>query len=77
MRWNYEQTITLGGCDHAVYDSAYTRRITAFVAQKRGMDTMPPIAFNGIRTLIGGIALLPVIYIMGRDREEKREGTSS
>ena len=39
---------------------------TAFVAQKSGMDTMSPIAFNGVRTLIGGIALLPVIYIMGR-----------
>ncbi len=39
---------------------------TAFVAQKSGMDTMSPIAFNGVRTLIGGIALLPVIYIMSR-----------
>ena len=39
---------------------------TAFVAQKSGMDAMPPVAFNGIRTVIGGIALLPVIYIMTR-----------
>ena len=37
---------------------------TAFVAQKSGMDSVSPVAFNGIRTLIGGIALLPVIYIM-------------
>ena len=44
---------------------------TAFVAQKSGMDTMSPIAFNGIRTLIGGIALLPVIYIMGRIAKKK------
>ena len=44
---------------------------TAFVAQKSGMDTMPPIAFNGIRTLIGGIALLPVIYIMGGIAKKK------
>ena len=46
---------------------------TAFVAQKSGMDTMSPIAFNGIRTLIGGIALLPVIYIM--TRVAKKKGT--
>lgn len=46
---------------------------TAFVAQKSGMDSMPPVAFNGIRTVIGGIALLPVIYIM--TRAAKRKGT--
>ncbi|MBQ9014826.1 MAG: DMT family transporter [Firmicutes bacterium] len=37
---------------------------TAFVAQKSGMDTISPVAFNGIRTVIGGISLLPVIAIM-------------
>ena len=42
---------------------------TAFVAQKSGMDSISPIAFNGIRTLIGGIALLPVIAIMNRRRK--------
>ena len=46
---------------------------TAFVAQKSGMDSMPPVAFNGIRTVIGGIALLPVIYIM--TQAAKRKGT--
>ena len=45
---------------------------TAFVAQKSGMDTMSPLAFNGIRTLIGGIALLPVIYIMTKVAKKKR-----
>lgn len=44
---------------------------TAFVAQKSGMDAMPPVAFNGIRTVIGGIALLPVIYIMTRVAKNK------
>lgn len=44
---------------------------TAFVAQKSGMDTMPPIAFNGIRTVIGGVALIPVIYVMGRIAKRK------
>jgi len=31
---------------------------TAFVAQKSGMDLVSPVAFNGIRTLVGGIALI-------------------
>lgn len=44
---------------------------TAFVAQKSGMDLIGPIAFNGIRTLIGAFALIPVILIMGRGNKEK------
>ena len=44
---------------------------TAFVAQKSGMDSVSPVAFNGIRTLIGGIALLPVIYIMAKVAKSK------
>ena len=44
---------------------------TAFVAQKSGMDSVSPVAFNGVRTLIGGIALLPVIYIMTRVAKNK------
>ena len=39
---------------------------SAFVAQKSGADLMGPIAFNGVRILIGGIVLLPVISIMDR-----------
>ena len=37
---------------------------TAFVAQKSGMDLVSPVAFNGIRTLVGAFALIPVILIM-------------
>lgn len=44
---------------------------SAFVAQKSGADLMGPIAFNGVRILIGGIVLLPVISIMDRSREAK------
>lgn len=44
---------------------------TAFVAQKAGMDLVSPVAFNGIRTLLGGIALIPVILIMERKQKEK------
>ncbi len=44
---------------------------TAFVAQKNGMDLIGPIAFNGIRTVIGGVVLLPVIFFMGRKHISK------
>ena len=49
---------------------------TAFVAQKSGMDTVSPIAFNGIRTLIGGVSLLPVIAIMDMRRKASAEEVS-
>ena len=43
---------------------------TAFVAQKSGMELMGPFAFNGIRTVLGGIVLLPVIWIFSRNNKE-------
>ena len=45
---------------------------TAFVAQTSGMDLVGPVAFNGIRTLVGAFALIPVILIMGRNRKKER-----
>jgi len=42
---------------------------SAFVAQKSGMDYIEPFTFNGIRTLIGGLVLIPVVFIMGRNKE--------
>ncbi len=39
---------------------------TAFVAQSVGMDYLGPFGFNGIRSLIGGIALLPCIFLLGK-----------
>ena len=37
---------------------------TAFVAQSVGMDYLDPFTFNGVRSLIGGAALLPCIWIL-------------
>lgn len=37
---------------------------TAFVAQSVGMDYLEPFTFNGVRSLIGGIALLPCILFL-------------
>lgn len=48
---------------------------TAFVAQSVGMDYLGPFSFNGIRSFVGGIALIPCIVVlgrMGRKTEEER-----
>ncbi len=37
---------------------------TAFVAQSVGMDYLEPFTFNGVRSLIGGAALIPCIAIL-------------
>lgn len=37
---------------------------TAFVAQSVGMDYLGSFTFNGVRSLIGGVALIPCIWIL-------------
>lgn len=39
---------------------------TAFVAQSVGMDYLGPLTFNGVRSIIGGIALLPYIALLNK-----------
>lgn len=46
----------------------------AFVAQSVGMDYLGPCAFNGVRSLIGGVALLPVIALSKHLRKNAPEG---
>ncbi len=50
---------------------------TAFVAQSVGMDYLGPFTFNGVRSIIGGVALLPCIWILqminGKSNQEKEE----
>lgn len=41
---------------------------TAFVFQKEGMDYIGPFTFNGVRSLVGGFALLPVIPLLDKLR---------
>lgn len=43
---------------------------TAFVAQSVGMDLLGPFTFNGVRTLIGGVMLLPVLWVIERQRKK-------
>ena len=56
----------------------------AFVAQRQGGDAVGPFSFNGIRSLIGGAVLIPVIFIIDRikpsdfiweHRREKRDSS--
>lgn len=48
---------------------------TAFVAQSVGMDYLGPFTFNGVRNLIGGVALLPCIAFLGRGNRGNAPGT--
>ena len=41
---------------------------SAFVAQSVGMESVGAFTFNGIRTVLGGLVLLPVVLV--RDRRE-------
>lgn len=50
---------------------------TGFVAQSVGMDYLEPFTFNGVRCLIGGVALLPCILLLDKinDKADKPAGT--
>lgn len=46
---------------------------TSFVSQSVGMDHIGANTFNGLRTLLGGVVLLPVIFAI--DAGKKKQGT--
>lgn len=47
---------------------------TAFVAQSVGTDYVGPFTFNCARSLVGGVVLIPCIWLLGRTApSEKRE----
>ena len=44
----------------------------AFVAQSAGMEYVGPFTYNGVRSILGGIALLPCIAVLsGKQRPER------
>ena len=49
---------------------------TAFVAQSEGMNYVQPFTYNAVRTLLGGIVLLPIIAIFRR-KEPQENGNKS
>ncbi len=46
---------------------------TAFVAQSEGMQYVEPFTYNAIRTLIGGLVLIPVIFGFRLGRRHSKE----
>ncbi len=46
---------------------------TSFVAQSEGMEYVEPFTYGGIRTIIGGIVLLPLIVFMRKNRKFSSE----
>ncbi|MFA8299263.1 MAG: DMT family transporter [Hyphomicrobiales bacterium] len=42
----------------------------AFVAQRLGMQHIGPFLFNGIRFLLGGVSLLPLLFFLKVDRKD-------
>lgn len=50
----------------------------AFVAQSVGVEYVGPFTFNSVRNILGGLTLLPVIFVRGRiQKTEKRERTAA
>ena len=44
----------------------------AFVAQSVGMDYVGPFTFNCVRSILGGLVLIPCIFVMDRIRPERK-----
>ena len=44
----------------------------AFVAQSVGMEYVGPFTFNAVRSLLGGIVLIPCIFLLGKRNGEKK-----
>lgn len=44
----------------------------SFIAQSKGVEEISPVAFNGIRSTLGGVVLLPVIWFL--DFKKKKSG---
>lgn len=43
----------------------------SFIAQSKGVEEISPLAFNGIRSVLGGLVLLPVIFFLDRSKKKK------
>ena len=49
---------------------------SAFVAQSVGMEYVGPFTFNCVRTLIGGIVLIPCITLLNHGKVKKKMTSS-
>lgn len=50
---------------------------TAFTAQSVGMDYIGPFTFTSVRSLMGGIVLLPVICLFDKTNGKKQDGAKA
>ena len=57
-RWAYR---TLSNQIFTASDSSHLG--SGLVAQRVGMDHLGPFTFNGIRFMLGGLSLLPVLFV--------------
>jgi len=44
---------------------------TSFIAQSKGVELISPMAFNGIRSILGAVVLLPVIIALDLGKKKK------
>jgi len=49
----------------------------AFVAQSAGSDYAGPFTFNAIRTIMGGVVLIPCIYFLDKGKKKRGEMIAS
>lgn len=45
----------------------------SFIAQSKGVEEISAVAFNGIRSILGGLVLLPVIYITDSNKKKRNQ----
>ena len=43
----------------------------SFISQSKGVEQISPVAFNGIRSTLGGLVLLPVILFIDKNKKRK------
>ena len=48
----------------------------AFVAQSVGMEYVGPFTFNFVRSILGGLVLIPCIFFLKREKKAKAEKVS-
>ena len=45
----------------------------AFVAQSVGMEYVGPFTFNFVRSILGGLVLIPCIFFLKREKKAKAD----
>ncbi len=45
----------------------------SFITQSKGVEVVPPIAFNGIRCILGGLVLLPLCFFLDKKKGEQAQ----